>query len=117
MLGRVNRPYNTPVCKTPSQNTQKRQIPGTVRTQLASRFLLTGGDTLRRAAEGAAAMCANTNYGLTMDGLLNDPLTQLMMRSDGVTHEEHADLWERTRETAIARFAEQAPAWKADGGR
>lgn len=52
-------------------------------------------------------MCANTNYRLTMDGLLNDPLTQMLMRSDGVSHEEHADLWERTRETAIARFALQ----------
>jgi hypothetical protein len=54
-------------------------------------------------------MCDNTNYGLTMDGLLNDPLTQMMMRSDGVSHEEHADLWERTRETVSARFAIQTP--------
>jgi hypothetical protein len=62
-------------------------------------------------------MCANLNDGLTMDGLLNDPLTQMMMRSDGVTHEQHTDLWERARETAVARFALQGREWTADEGR
>ena len=55
-------------------------------------------------------MCMNTDYGLTMDGLLNDPLTQLLMRRDGISHEAHADLWERTREAVVARFAPQ-PTW------
>ena len=50
-------------------------------------------------------MCTNANVGLTVAGLLNDPLTHLLMRSDGVSHEDHADLWERTREAAIARDA------------
>ncbi|MEI7712088.1 MAG: hypothetical protein WCI94_11680 [Rhodospirillales bacterium] len=52
-------------------------------------------------------MCTNTDYGLTMDGLLSDPLIQMMMRSDGVTHQAHADLWERAREATVAQFAMQ----------
>ncbi len=59
-------------------------------------------------------MCANAEYGLTMAGLLSDPLIQLMMRSDGVDHRDHADLWERTRETVIARFAMEARGWSPD---
>ena len=50
-------------------------------------------------------MCTQADDGLTMAGLLNDPLTHLLMRSDGVSHEDHADLWERTREATIARNA------------
>ena len=53
-------------------------------------------------------MCANAECGLTMAGLLSDPLIQAMMRSDGVTHQAHADLWERAREAVVARIAEQA---------
>jgi hypothetical protein len=52
-------------------------------------------------------MCVNTDYGLTMDGLLSDPLIQMMMRSDGVTHQAHAELWERAREATGAQFALQ----------
>ena len=62
-------------------------------------------------------MCATPHYGLTMDGLLNDPLTQMMMRSDGVSREAHADLWERIRETVIARFAMRTPGWETDNAR
>ena len=50
-------------------------------------------------------MCANTDYGLTIDGLLNDPLIQMVMRSDGVTQQAHADLWERAREATVAEWA------------
>jgi hypothetical protein len=57
-----------------------------------------------------AVMCGNAEYGLTMAGLLDDPLTQLLMRSDGVTAEAHADLWERVHEIVTARFAMQ-PNW------
>jgi hypothetical protein len=59
-------------------------------------------------------MCANAEYGLTMAGLLSDPLIQMMMRSDGVDQQAHADLWERTREAAIARFAMQTQGWRPD---
>lgn len=48
-----------------------------------------------------------------MDGLLNDPLTQLLMRSDGVSHEEHAELWERARACTIAQFAMPTLVWDA----
>ena len=62
-------------------------------------------------------MCTNSEYGLTMTGLLSDPLIQMMMRSDGVSQREHADLWERTRETAVARFALQTPGWDGNTAR
>jgi hypothetical protein len=61
-------------------------------------------------------MCGNGDYGLTMADLLQDPLTQLLMRSDGVTAEAHADLWERIREALAARFAMQ-PDWEANAAR
>ena len=48
-------------------------------------------------------MCMNGKYGLTMDAMLGDPLIQLMMRSDGVSQQEHAELLHRVRDTLIAR--------------
>ena len=62
-------------------------------------------------------MCINAECGLTMAGLLSDPLIQMMMRSDGVSQQEHADLWERTREAAIARYAMQPKRWDAESAR
>lgn len=55
-------------------------------------------------------MCTNAECGLTMAGLLGDPLIQLMMRSDGVTKEVHADLWQRTHDVLTARYALPLPA-------
>ncbi len=54
-------------------------------------------------------MCMNAEYGLTMAGLLDDPLIRLMNSSDGISDRAHADLWERTRETVIARVGGPAP--------
>jgi hypothetical protein len=62
-------------------------------------------------------MCANHDCELTMNGLLNDPLIQMMMRSDGVSHQEHAELWERTRDTVVARFALGGPDWNDNAAR
>ncbi len=62
-------------------------------------------------------MCTNTECGLTMAGLLDDPLIRLMNRSDGVTDQAHADLWEHTRETLIARFAMQPPWQQTEAAR
>ena len=49
-------------------------------------------------------MCMNVECGLTMAGMLGDPLIQAMMRSDGVTQEAHTELWERVRDALVARF-------------
>lgn len=62
-------------------------------------------------------MCTNAECGLTMAGLMSDPLIQMMNRSDGVTQEEHADLWERTRETLVARGALQPVSREAEATR
>ena len=51
----------------------------------------------RRIGEGDA-MCMAVTENLTLANLLSDPLTQLAMRSDGVSEQEFSTLWERLRQ-------------------
>lgn len=51
----------------------------------------------RRIGEGDA-MCMAMTENLTLANLLSDPLTHLVMRSDGVSEEEFSTLWERLRQ-------------------
>ncbi len=48
-------------------------------------------------------MCTITVSTLTLTGLLQDPLTRLVMRSDGVTEQDFSDLLRRVQDTLIAR--------------
>lgn len=48
-------------------------------------------------------MCMDAADGLTMAGMLADPLIQMMMRSDGVSDRAHAELWDRARDALAAR--------------
>ena len=50
-------------------------------------------------------MCTITVSTLTLTGLLQDPLTRLVMRSDGVTEQDFSDLLRRVQDTLIARSA------------
>jgi hypothetical protein len=51
------------------------------------------------------AMCTTTISTLTLTALLRDPLIQMMMRSDNVSHEDHSKLLYRVQDSLIARAA------------
>lgn len=48
-------------------------------------------------------MCMNESGTLTLTGLLQDPLTRLVMRSDGVTEQDFSDLMLRVKDCLLAR--------------
>jgi hypothetical protein len=53
-------------------------------------------------------MCTTTISTLTLAGLLQDPLIQLMMRSDKVSDTDHSELLHRVKDSLIARASMQA---------
>jgi hypothetical protein len=48
-------------------------------------------------------MCTHDSSGLTLTGLLHDPLTRMVMRSDGVTEQDFSDLMLRVKDCLLAR--------------
>ena len=48
-------------------------------------------------------MCTTTISTLTMASLLQDPLIQMVMRSDNVSQEDHSELLHRVKDSLIAR--------------
>jgi hypothetical protein len=40
---------------------------------------------------------------LTLTELLHDPLTRLMMSTDGVSERDHCELWLRVKDTLVVR--------------
>jgi hypothetical protein len=48
-------------------------------------------------------MCTTTISTLTLAGMLQDPLIQMMMRSDNVSEEDHSELLHRVQDSLIAR--------------
>lgn len=48
-------------------------------------------------------MCTTTISTLTLAGMLQDPLIQMMMRSDKVSAEDHSELLHRVKNSLIAR--------------
>jgi hypothetical protein len=48
-------------------------------------------------------MCTTTISTLTLAGLLQDPLIQMVMRSDKVSELDHSELLHRVKESLIAR--------------
>jgi hypothetical protein len=52
------------------------------------------------------AMCTTTISTLTLAGLLQDPLIQMVMRSDNVSNSDHSELLHRVQESLIARASE-----------
>jgi hypothetical protein len=58
-------------------------------------------------------MCTTTISTLTLAGLLQDPLIQLMMRSDNVSESDHTELLYRVKESLTTRASEPRPAFQA----
>jgi hypothetical protein len=52
-------------------------------------------------------MCTTTISTLTLAGLLQDPLIQMMMRSDKVSDTDHSELLHRVKDSLIARASMQ----------
>lgn len=49
------------------------------------------------------AMCTTTISTLTLTSLLQDPLIQMVMRSDNVSQEDHSELLHRVKESLTER--------------
>jgi hypothetical protein len=48
-------------------------------------------------------MCTTTISTLTLAGLLQDPLIQMVMRSDNVSESDHSELLNRVKDSLVAR--------------
>ncbi len=59
------------------------------------------------------AMCATTVSTLTLAMMLQDPLIQLVMRSDNVSQEDHSELLHRVAESLSARSMMPEPRLQA----
>ncbi|WP_428538514.1 hypothetical protein [Rhodopila sp.] len=59
--------------------------------------------------EMVTVMCALTSSTLTLAGLLQDPLVQLVMRSDKVSESDHSELLHRVKDTLTARTVAAQP--------
>jgi hypothetical protein len=57
-------------------------------------------------------MCTATFGTLTLAGLLSDPLTQAMMRSDGVSQDDFAALLFRMKDTIADREDQPELEWE-----
>jgi hypothetical protein len=76
--------------------------------------MLHGGAVLRPVERGTVtAMCRETVNTLTLTALLQDPLIQMVMRSDNVSDKEHSELLHRVKNSLIARAALQQPVLQA----
>lgn len=58
-------------------------------------------------------MCTTTTSTLTLATLLQDPLIQMVMRSDNVSAEDHSELLHRVKHSLTARSSGQEPALEA----
>jgi hypothetical protein len=58
-------------------------------------------------------MCTTTIRTLTLATLLQDPLIQMVMRSDNVSHEDHSELLYRVKDSLTARVAPPEPVLEA----
>ena len=82
---------------------------GYVKTQFIS-ILLNGSSYNPVAQTGMViVMCMLTVSALTLTGLLQDPLTKLVMRSDGVSERDFSELLLRVQDTLVARATQSQP--------
>jgi hypothetical protein len=58
------------------------------------------------------AMCTTTISTLTLAGLLQDPLIQMVMRSDKVSESDHSELLHRVKDTLTLRASQMEPAFE-----
>jgi hypothetical protein len=59
------------------------------------------------------AMCTTTISTLTLAGLMQDPLIQMVMRSDKVSESDYSELLHRVKDSLIARASQPQPALQA----
>jgi hypothetical protein len=59
------------------------------------------------------AMCTTTISTLTLAGLLQDPLIQMVMRSDKVSESDHSELLHRVKVSLTLRESTMKPAFEA----
>jgi hypothetical protein len=55
------------------------------------------------------AMCTTTISTLTLTGLLQDPLIQMVMRSDKVSEQDHSELLHRVKLSLVSRSPSKEP--------
>ena len=58
-------------------------------------------------------MCTTTISTLTLAALLEDPLIQMVRRSDNVSEEDYSDLLFRVKDSLVARAAVMGPVFPA----
>ena len=82
-------------------------VRGNVKTQFIS-ILSNGGSYTAKCLTGmVTGMCTTTISNLTLASLLQDPLIQMVMRSDNVSQEDHSELLHRVKDSLIARAYRQ----------
>jgi hypothetical protein len=59
------------------------------------------------------AMCTTTISTLTLAGLLQDPLIQMVMRSDKVSESDHSELLHRVKDSLTLRASMMKPEFEA----
>jgi hypothetical protein len=59
------------------------------------------------------AMCTTTISTLTLAGLLQDPLIQMVMRSDKVSESDYSAMLHRVQESLVARASRADAALRA----
>jgi hypothetical protein len=93
---------------------KKNPNRGNVKTQFISTVLKEQGlHCFCPSWEMVTVMCMTANSTLTLAGLLQDPLIQMMMRSDKVSASDHAELLHRVKNSLIARASAVEPALEA----
>jgi hypothetical protein len=86
---------------------------GNVKTHFIS-ILSNGSSYTAKCLTGmVTAMCTATISTLTLASLLQDPLIQMVMRSDNVSQEDHSELLHRVKDSLIARSYMQDVALEA----
>ena len=58
-------------------------------------------------------MCTTTISTLTLAALLQDPLIQMVMRSDKVSESDYSELLHRVKDSLVARASQPMPAFEA----
>ena len=78
-------------------------VKGNVKTQFIS-ILSNGSSYTAKCLTGmVTAMCTTTISTLTLANLLQDPLIQMVMRSDNVSQEDHSELLHRVADSLAER--------------
>jgi hypothetical protein len=88
-------------------------LSGNVKTQFISTLFNSSDYTAECLTGMVTVMCTTTNSALTLATLLQDPLIQMVMRSDNVSDEDHSRLLNRVKHSLTERLAGQEAALHA----